>query len=51
LQQLTNHPAHQAAKQQQGQWLNGYQVSVAQVLKSYGDGSIAHPLAKMAGGS
>ena len=45
LQQLVQHPIHLEAKQRRGQWLNGYQVTIAQVLRSYGDGSIAHPLA------
>ena len=51
LRQLIEHPSHQAAKQRQGQWLNGYQVTIAQVIKSYGDGGIAHPLATAPGGS
>ena len=45
LEQLIAHPLHQAAKQRQGRWLQGYQVTIAQVLRSYGDGRIAHPLA------
>lgn len=45
LQQLIEHPAHQVARQQQGQWLAGCQVTISQVLKSYGDGGLAHPLA------
>jgi hypothetical protein len=45
LQQLMSHPAHREAKQAQARWLNGYQVVVAQVLSTYGDGGIAHPLA------
>jgi heme-degrading monooxygenase HmoA len=45
LRQLIEHPAHLQAKQRQAQWLNGYQVTIAQVLKSYGDGGILHPLA------
>lgn len=45
LQALIHHPDHQAAKQQQGRWLQGYHVVVAQVIGSYGDGGIAHPLA------
>jgi heme-degrading monooxygenase HmoA len=45
LQQLIDHPLHLAAKQLQGRWLRGYQVTIAQVLRSYGDGGIAHPLA------
>lgn len=44
LQQLINHPMHLQAKRQQGRWLNGYQVVIAQVLRSYGDGGIDHPL-------
>lgn len=45
LQSLMSHPAHVAAKQRQGRWLDGYHVIVAQVMGSYGDGGIAHPLA------
>jgi heme-degrading monooxygenase HmoA len=45
LQTLMQHPTHQAAKARQQQWLNGYQVVIAQVLANYGDGGIAHPLA------
>ena len=39
------HPTHLAAKARQQQWLNGYQVVIAEVLANYGDGGIAHPLA------
>jgi len=45
LQALMKHPAHIEAKQRQQQWLAGYQVVIAQVVGSYGDGGIAHPLA------
>jgi heme-degrading monooxygenase HmoA len=45
LQALMKHPAHIAAKQRQQQWLAGYQVVIAQVVGSFGDGGIAHPLA------
>ena len=45
LQALIEHPAHRVAKQQQSRWLAGYQVVIAQVLSSYGDGSVSHPLA------
>jgi heme-degrading monooxygenase HmoA len=51
LRQLIEHPAHLQAKQRQGQWLNGYQVTIAQVLRSYGDGGIVHPLATTEGGT
>jgi heme-degrading monooxygenase HmoA len=45
LEALMRHPAHLAAKQQQARWLAGFQVVIAQVVGSYGDGRIAHPLA------
>lgn len=48
LHQLINHPKHLAAKRLQGRWLKGYHVTIAQVLRSYGDGGIAHPLARAA---
>ena len=46
LQALTMHPAHIAAKQRQAQWLKGYQVVIAQVIGSYGDGGVPHPLVR-----
>jgi heme-degrading monooxygenase HmoA len=45
LQQLMALPLHGQAKRQQARWLDGYQIEVAQVLRSHGDGGIAHPLA------
>lgn len=45
LEALISDPTHIVAKQQQGRWLNGYQVVIAQVLGCYGDGGITHPLA------
>lgn len=48
LQALMKHPSHIQAKQSQSRWLDGYQVVIAQVLGSYGDGGIAHPLAGQA---
>jgi len=45
LQALMQHPAHLEAKQKQARWLQGYQVHVAQVLRSYGDGRLAGPVA------
>lgn len=44
LQQLMQHADHREAKARQGNWLKGYQVVIAQVLRSYGDGGIPHPL-------
>lgn len=43
LHALMQHPRHLEAKHQYSQWLSGYQVIIAQVLHSYGDGQIAHP--------
>ena len=45
LRQLMSHPSHAQAKQSQSRWLNGYQVVIAQVIATYGDGGIVHPLA------
>ena len=44
LQRLMEHPAHREAKAAQARWLKGYQVVIAEVVRSYGDGGIAHPL-------
>lgn len=44
LRALIDHPVHQEAKRQQARWLNGYQVVIAQVMHTYGDGGIPHPL-------
>lgn len=37
LQRLIQHPKHLEAKAAQEKWLDGYQVIISQVLKSYGD--------------
>jgi heme-degrading monooxygenase HmoA len=44
LQTLMQHPAHLEAKAKQSRWLNGYHVVIAEVLATYGDSQIAHPL-------
>lgn len=43
LHELTNHPKHLEAKAAQSNWLNGYQIIIAQVIRAYGDGAISHP--------
>lgn len=48
LRQLMNHPQHLAAKQRYQQWLSGYRVIISQVLRSYGDQTIAHPTGALA---
>jgi heme-degrading monooxygenase HmoA len=46
LQSLMKHPDHLAAKRKQARWLQGYHVVIAEVVGSYGDGNIPHPLAR-----
>ncbi len=47
LHELMQHPEHLEAKKAQANWLDGYQVIISQVLRAYGDGSIAHPTASI----
>jgi heme-degrading monooxygenase HmoA len=49
LQELIRHPRHLQAKASQERWLNGYQVVIAKVLRSYGDGAIDHPTLRTPG--
>ena len=51
LQALMQHPKHLEAKAAQSKWLNGYQVIISQVLRTYGDSRLGHPAASVAGGS
>ena len=50
LQALVQHPSHLEAKAAQDNWLNGYQVVISQVLRTYGDSKLAQilPTAKAA---
>ncbi len=41
LQLLMKHPQHQEAKSKQEQWLAGYQVVIAEVLRTYGDSKLS----------
>jgi len=41
LQALMSHPTHLQAKAKQANWLNGYQVVISQVLRTYGDSRLA----------
>ncbi len=50
LQVLMQHPTHLEAKAAQSKWLDGYQVIVAQVLRTYGDSRLGHPAASSASG-
>lgn len=40
LQALIQHPKHLEAKAAQGNWLDGYQVVISEVIKIYGDGKL-----------
>jgi heme-degrading monooxygenase HmoA len=40
LQKLVEHPKHREAKRKKGNWLAGYQVVIAQVLRTYGDSKL-----------
>ena len=42
LQQLVQHPRHLEAKARQHDWLDGYQVVIAQVIRTYGDTRLRH---------
>jgi heme-degrading monooxygenase HmoA len=44
LQALMTHPSHRDAKRRQARWLSGYQVVIAEVLQTYGDNGLDHPL-------
>jgi heme-degrading monooxygenase HmoA len=45
LQALIRHPVHQQAKAAQANWLDGYKVVIAEVVRTYGDARIDHLLA------
>ena len=40
LQALMSHPDHLKAKAAQANWLDGYRVVIAQVVRSYGSGAL-----------
>ena len=44
LQQLMVHPTHLRAKAAHEQWLSGYQVVIAKVMRVYGDTRLDHLL-------
>ncbi len=44
LKQLIAHPKHIEAKQRYSEWLSGYQVVISQVMRTYGDKTLQHPL-------
>ncbi len=44
LDALIAHPKHIEAKQRYSEWLSGYQVVISQVMRTYGDKTLQHPL-------
>ena len=44
LQRLIQHPSHLKAKASQSNWLAGYQVVIAEVVRVYGDSKLNHLL-------
>ncbi len=42
LKAFSIHPVHQEAKRQYARWYNGYHIVVSEIIRSYGDGAIAH---------
>ena len=40
LRTLVDHPLHREAKARQANWLDGYHVTISQVLRTYGDGKL-----------
>ncbi len=42
LQEFSRHARHLEAKQQYRKWYKGYHIVVSEVIRSYGDGRIAH---------
>ena len=42
LRAFSTHPQHLEAKRQYGRWYHGFQVVISEVIRSYGDGGLAH---------
>ena len=42
LREFSAHPKHAEAKREYRNWYNGYQIVIAQVIRSYGDGAFEH---------
>lgn len=40
LQKMVQHPRHLHAKAEQHNWLNGYQVVISEVIRTYGDAKL-----------
>ncbi len=42
LKAFSSHPLHLEAKKQYQKWYGGFHVVISEVVKSYGDGALAH---------
>ena len=42
LRVFSNHPTHLEAKKQYSRWYDGYHIVISEVIRSYGDNTIAH---------
>jgi len=42
LREFSSHPKHIEAKREYSKWYRGYQIVIAQVIRSYGDGAFEH---------
>lgn len=42
LREFSGHPRHLEAKKQYSRWYKGYQIVIAEVVRSYGDGNMTH---------
>jgi len=42
LREFSRHPSHVEAKREYQRWYRGYHIVVSEVIRSYGDGTLAH---------
>jgi heme-degrading monooxygenase HmoA len=42
LKAFSSHPIHLEAKRQYARWYSGYHIVISEVIRSYGDGALAH---------
>lgn len=42
LREFSTHPRHMEAKREHARWYRGYHIVVAEIVRSYGDGALAH---------
>jgi hypothetical protein len=45
LRAFSGHPDHLAAKRDYRRWYRGYHIVIAEIVRSYGDGNLAHIVA------